>query len=68
MPEDLVSIVEIAAMLGVSRQRVHQLLRSYDDFPDPSAELAVGRIWTRNDVEAWIASHPRRPGRPRSSG
>ena len=51
-------------MLGVSRQRVHQLLRAYDDFPTPVAELAVGRIWSQSDVDGWIALHPRRTGRP----
>ena len=64
MADELVSIVEVAEMLGVSRQRVHQLLRAYDDFPAPTAELAVVRIWRRSDVIAWISSHPRRTGRP----
>jgi predicted DNA-binding transcriptional regulator AlpA len=68
VPEDLVSVPEIAMMLGVSRQRVHQLIQAYEDFPEPVAELAVGRIWNRSDIEQWIASHPRRTGRPRSSG
>ncbi len=55
-------------MLGVSRQRVHQLLRAYDDFPTPVAELAVGRIWRRADVQKWVSSHPRTTGRPKSTG
>jgi prophage regulatory protein len=49
---DLVSTVEIAAMLGVSRQRVDQLTRTVG-FPEPAAELAIGRVWERVDVEAW---------------
>jgi predicted DNA-binding transcriptional regulator AlpA len=61
---DLVSIVEVAEMLGVSRQRVHQLLRAYPDFPAPEAELAVGRIWLRSAIEDWNQAHPRVPGRP----
>ena len=64
MPEELVSVPEVAEMLGVSRQRVHQLIQSSGDFPKPEAELAVGRIWRRADIERWIAEHPRRPGRP----
>ena len=48
----LVSTVEIAAMLGVSRQRVDQLTRT-EGFPEPVAELAIGRVWERADVEAW---------------
>ena len=68
MPEELASIVEVAEMLGVSRQRVHQLLRAYDDFPIPVAELAVGRIWRRADVQNWVSTHPRPTGRPKSAG
>lgn len=49
---DLVSTVEIAAMLDLSRQRVDQLTR-IEGFPEPVAELAIGRIWRRVDVEAW---------------
>ncbi len=63
MPTDLVSVTEIAAMLGISRQRVNQLVQAYDDFPKPEADLAIGRVWLRSAVEAWVDSHPRRPGR-----
>ena len=61
----LVGLSEIATMLGVSRQRVGQLVRDYDDFPAPVAELASGRIWETAAVEAWANAHPvRPPGRP----
>ena len=50
VPQDLVSIPEVAQILGVSRQRVHQLIRAYPDFPEPEAVLAVGRIWKRTDI------------------
>jgi prophage regulatory protein len=65
MPDELVSTAEIAALLNVSIQRVHQLMHAYEDFPTPVAELAVGRIWQRSDIEAWVNHHPRRTGRPR---
>lgn len=64
MADDLVSASEVAEILGVSRQRVHQLIRAYDDFPKPEAELAVGRIWRREAVAKWATDHPRKPGRP----
>jgi predicted DNA-binding transcriptional regulator AlpA len=64
VPQDLVSVPEVAQILGVSRQRVHQLLRVHADFPEPEAVLAVGRIWKRVDIVAWAKSHPRKPGRP----
>ncbi len=45
-------------MFEVSRQRADQLSRT-DTFPQPVVELASGRIWKREDVEAWA----RRTGR-----
>lgn len=62
MSEELVGVAEIAAMLGVSRQRVDQLAAA-EDFPPPLAELAAGRIWARAAVEEWMAGEPARlPG------
>jgi predicted DNA-binding transcriptional regulator AlpA len=52
MASDLVGAAEIAALLGVSRQRVDQLSR-HQDFPEPIAELASGRIWSRKAIEEW---------------
>ncbi|MDA8296879.1 MAG: DNA-binding protein [Actinomycetota bacterium] len=52
MAVDLVGLTEIAAMLGVSRARAHQLAES-DGFPVPVSEIAAGRIWRREDVERW---------------
>jgi predicted DNA-binding transcriptional regulator AlpA len=52
---ELVSTIEIARMLGVSRQRVDQL-RTADGFPDPVHVLAIGRIWRATDIAAWAAS------------
>jgi predicted DNA-binding transcriptional regulator AlpA len=65
MTHHLVGMAEIAEMLGVSRQRVAQLIETYDDFPSPEVELTAGRIWSRTAIETWIATHPERgPGRP----
>lgn len=60
MPHHLVGVAEIAEMLGVTRQRVDALVRSYADFPPPEAELSAGRIWTRNAIEAWARKHGRK--------
>jgi predicted DNA-binding transcriptional regulator AlpA len=49
---DLVSTPEIAALLGVTRQRADQLARQVG-FPAPLAELAIGRVWKRSDVVEW---------------
>ena len=47
-------------MLGVTRQRVSQIISSYEDFPAPEVELSGGRVWSRAAVETWIAAHPDR--------
>jgi prophage regulatory protein len=65
----LVGLTEIAEILGVSKQRVTQLARDYEDFPTPEVELAGGRIWRRSAIESWVRRHPARaPGRrPKTS-
>jgi predicted DNA-binding transcriptional regulator AlpA len=57
----LVGVAEIAEMLGVTRQRVHQLMQ-LEGFPEPTAELSAGRIWLRTDVEKWARRTGRLPG------
>jgi prophage regulatory protein len=54
----LVSRVEIADMLGVSKQRVHQLIQR-EDFPAPLAQLGIGDVWEREAVETWIRTSGR---------
>lgn len=49
----LMGVHEIANMLGVSRQRVDELNRTAKGFPEPVATLRAGRIWLRDDIEAW---------------
>lgn len=57
--ERLMGAAEIAELLGVSRQRVQQLVvRS--DFPAPAHTFAMGKVWRREDVEAWDAERKRR--------
>ena len=55
----LLGVAEIAAMLGVTRQRVNQLVRSHG-FPAPEAELSAGRIWRRDAIERWVVANPHR--------
>lgn len=49
---DLAGLTEIAAMLGVTRARAHQLA-DREGFPTPIGEISAGRIWEREDVERW---------------
>lgn len=55
----LVGVAEVAAMLGVSRQRVNKIVKEDESFPRPEAELAAGRIWRRDDIEQWARSRGR---------
>ena len=56
MTHHLMGVVEIAAMLRVSRQRADQLTRR-PDFPEPTARLASGRVWSTKEVGKWIKQH-----------
>lgn len=56
--QSLVGPAEIGRMLGVSRQRVQQLA-ARDDWPEPFATLARGRVWERAAIEAWARDHGR---------
>ncbi|ROP29801.1 helix-turn-helix transcriptional regulator [Couchioplanes caeruleus] len=57
MPRDLMGAAEIRLRLGgISRQRVYQLTHR-SDWPAPYDELIQGKVWRRDDVEAWIKQH-----------
>jgi prophage regulatory protein len=53
---ELMGAAEIAERLGVSRQRVQQLVRRRD-WPAPVAVLTMGKVWRTVDVEAWIKAN-----------
>jgi predicted DNA-binding transcriptional regulator AlpA len=56
MTKHLVGVAEIAGMLGVSRQRVHQIIKAEPDFPKPQARLSAGAVWSTEEVDSWIRS------------
>lgn len=58
----LVGASEVAAMLGVTRQRVHQL-RGHPAFPEPLVEVAMGPLWDERAVEKFGRVWERKPGR-----
>ena len=58
LPE-LVSAPVIAELLGISRQRVHQL-QSTPGFPAPLVVLRTGPVWDRRAVEAYSRASRRR--------
>lgn len=66
---DLVSVKEIAELLGVSVRTAHRLVNR-DDFPEPLGSTSSGRVWRRTTVERWAKRPPipvgRGKGRPSS--
>lgn len=61
---ELLAATDVAGLLGVSRQRVHQLATDHPQFPAPYARLGSGPIWTRPVIEHFAANWARKPGRP----
>jgi predicted DNA-binding transcriptional regulator AlpA len=47
------TVGDVAKLLGLTRQRVHQIVDEDPSFPAPVATLSVGRVWERSDVEKW---------------
>lgn len=54
MTAPTIRLVEIAELLGVTKQRAHQIAEE-DDFPVPVAEDGRGRLWSRREVQAWAS-------------
>lgn len=65
LPE-VASAPEVAEMLGVSRQRVHQL-RANPDFPAPLYELRMGAVWDARAIRHFAHGWDRTPGRRKSA-
>lgn len=59
-PMDLVGTTDVAAMLGVSRQRAAQLV---DRLPLPVGHPSGAPAWARRAVQEVTATWDRRPGR-----
>ncbi|MGH3913598.1 MAG: hypothetical protein ACRDTC_09325 [Pseudonocardiaceae bacterium] len=63
----LASAADAAEILGVSRQRVHQLAASHTRFPAPVARVATGPLWTVPAIEHFARVRGQRPGRRHDS-
>jgi len=61
---DVVGPIEAAQILGVSRQRVHQLVADNRRFPAPIIVTKSGSLWARSAIDAFARSWTRKPGRP----
>jgi hypothetical protein len=60
----LVGVAEAAAILGWDKRRVATYIER-GSFPAPIASLASGRVWRREDVEAFSRAFRRRQRRRR---
>lgn len=53
-PLRLLGAHEVRTRIGlISRQRVYQLAKR-PDFPQPVADLAQGKIWLADEIDAWL--------------
>lgn len=59
---ELVSGPEVAEILGVTPQRVHQLATENAKFPKPAYHLRCGKIWIRAAITSFARDWDRRPG------
>ena len=58
----LVGVAEAAALLGWDKRRVATYVER-GSFPEPVATLASGRVWRRDDVQAFARAFRRRQRR-----
>jgi len=56
LTESLLRLVDIARLLGVTKQRAHQLSRRRR-FPESAATYSRGRLWRQSDVERWARDY-----------
>ncbi len=61
----LAGVAEAAQIMGWDKRRVITYL-DRGSFPEPLASLASGRVWKRDDVEAFAKAWRARRSRPRS--
>lgn len=64
---DVLGTTEVTELLGVSRQRLHELRHATPQrFPAPAYELAATPLWIRSTIDSFLAGWERKPGRPRA--
>lgn len=62
---ELVGLSEVAELLGLSRQRVGEMVRDRKDVPHAVARLKVGPVWRKADWSTFASGWQRKAGRPR---
>jgi predicted DNA-binding transcriptional regulator AlpA len=57
--DDIVGTPDVAARLGISRQRVAQLVDQQGRFPHPIATVRGTHVWRWGDIADWVAAGAR---------
>lgn len=57
---ELMGTSEVAALLGISRQRV-LVIAQQPGFPKPLAVLKMGNVWRGGDIRRWVAARNAAP-------
>jgi prophage regulatory protein len=66
--QELLGTPEIAERLGVSRERIRQLVNTPGAFPVPAGRVRDTHVWRWGEIADWLALDRRRkPGRPRKN-
>lgn len=60
---DLMTIPEIAAYKGLTRQRIHRLATTDPTWPEPAIQAARTRVYRRVDVDHYFETRELNPGR-----
>jgi len=61
---DLVGATEIGTMAGVGANIVGTWV-TRGKLPEPVATLAMGRVWLKSDIQAWLKTQPKASGNGR---
>jgi hypothetical protein len=56
-PGNLIGLREVAGLLGIDVSAANMRAARHT-IPAPVAQLSYGRVWTRWDIEAYLATHP----------
>lgn len=62
-PPDLMTIPEIAAYKGLTRQRIHKLATTDPAWPAPAIQAARTRVYRLADIDAYFEGREPQPGR-----
>lgn len=54
-PNELVSVIDIAMMLGIGQSAVSNWQKRHGDFPEPVVRVSNGHtaLWLRDDILRW---------------